>query len=338
MVDLTRVLPSPHDSPEDRNLKVTVYLFIGVVLLMLLIGLFTFTIFFRGHEETLVPNVLQKDLISALVDLQEKDLNPRIQVRFSSEAAQGVIMEQKPVPGTVVKAGRRVNLVVSKGPVIDRVGNYVNQKLEDVKSQLLTVFASYRALLKIKEPVMYTFSTAPAGTILAQKPEPGTELTGLTFLELVVSRGPKGEAAEAGNYVGRSFEDVLAQLSALNLPFTFTVRGAQGTEGRGVVVSQSPEPGSEMTGGAVLQLVMTRPGALNPGEVFGLFEYVLPDYPIMVDLRLEAVTPAERRVVYTMKHAGGPVSIPYRVPGDAELVLYIFDREEIRRPAVSGGN
>ena len=138
-----------------RNLKITVYAFVGAVVLMLVVGLLVFSLSYRGQEETLVPNLLQKDLLAGLTELQEKELSPRVQVRYSSDHPQGIIMEQKPVPGTVVKAGRRVVLVVSKGPVIDRVGNYVGQKLEDVKIQLQTLFASSRALLKIKEPVTW---------------------------------------------------------------------------------------------------------------------------------------------------------------------------------------
>ncbi len=337
MVDLTKLFPSQEDSPEERNLKITIYLFVGAVVVMLLIGFLTFIIFFRGQEETLVPNVLQKDLTSALVELQEKELYPLVQVRFSNENPQGTIIEQKPVPGTVVKAGRRVSLVVSKGPVIDRVGSYVGQKLEDVRVQFQTLFASSRALLQIKEPVTYKPDPAPPGTIIAQKPEPGAEITGVTLLEVVVSRGPRGEVVEAGRYVGKRFEDVLAELSAGSVPFTFTVRAPQGNEGSGEVVSQSPEPGVEMAYGSVLQLVMTRPVGLPAKEVFGLFAYVLPDYPILVDLRLEAVSATERRVLFAMKHPGGPIAIPYRAPEDAELVLYIFDREEIRKQAALVG-
>ena len=140
------------------------------------------------------------------------------------------------------------------------------------------------------------------------------ELTGTTALELVVSRGPRGEVIEADGLVGKRFEEALDQLSVRNVPFTFTVRAATGKEGKGMVVSQSPEPGTEMLYGAVLQLVMTRPAALPAKEVFGLFEYVLPDYPILVDLRLEAVTPTERKVLFAMKHPGGPLAIPYRPP------------------------
>jgi hypothetical protein len=37
-----------------------------------------------------------------------------------------------------------------------------------------------------------------------------------------------------------------------------------------------------------------------------------------------------------MKHPGGPISIPYIVDEESELILFIFDQEEIRQQAGLG--
>ncbi len=78
---------------------------------------------------------------------------------------------------------------------------------------------------------------------------------------------------------------------------------------------------------------MNHPGRLEPGKVFGIFEYVLPDYPIMVDVSLDAITPDESTTLLSMKHPGGPIAIPYVVTEKSELVLNIFGKEEIRLQA-----
>jgi hypothetical protein len=78
---------------------------------------------------------------------------------------------------------------------------------------------------------------------------------------------------------------------------------------------------------------MTRPERLPSDKIFGVFDYVLPDYPIMIDIRLESVSSDERIELFSMKHPGGPLSIPYVVNENSEMVLYIFDREEIRKQA-----
>jgi beta-lactam-binding protein with PASTA domain len=333
-----RLLPHQKDSPERRNFKIVVLLIIATVVLMVVIGFATFWLSIRGAEEVLVPDVEQKELITGLIELQEKELYPKVQVRYSSDYKKGTIIEQKPGAGSIVKAGRRVVLVVSRGPVIDRVEDYVGQKLEDVRIHLKTLFASYRALLKVREPVLYVFDDSPVGTILAQKPEPDTLLEGVTDLELVVSRGPKGELITVGEFVDMSFQDAIAQLAAGNIPFVFTMRKVQGDEEPGYVMSQSPEPESEVPYGTVVQLVMTRPDPLPEGTVFGMFVYVLPDYPIMVDVSLDSISLENSTTLLSMKHPGGPISIPYIVEEKSELVLYIFDKEEIRQQAgIEGG-
>jgi beta-lactam-binding protein with PASTA domain len=334
---IDRVLPSYRDPPERRTFKLVVLLIVGAIALMLVISLTTFLLSVRGAEQVLVPAVQDKEIITALMELQEKELNARIQVRFSSDYEKGMVIEQRPSAGTVVRAGRRVTLTVSRGPVIDRVENYVGQKLEDVRIHLQTLFASYRAVLKIKEPVSYVFDASPAGTIIAQKPAPETVIDSFTELELVVSRGPKGELITVPDLSGMPFQNALAELAASNLPFVFSVRPAQGAEASGVIVAQTPEPGQEIPYGAVIQLTMTQPTRLPRGKVFGVFQYVLPSYPIMVDISLDSIGASGPTTLVAMKHPGGPISIPYVVDEKSELVLYIFDKEEIRQQ-VGGGS
>jgi beta-lactam-binding protein with PASTA domain len=328
-----RILPTYKDPPERRNFKLFVLLIAGMFLLMLLIGLLTFFLSLKGSEQVTVPALEGKDLIPALIELQEKDLYPRLQVRYSSDYEKGLVLEQKPAAGSSVRVGRRVSLVVSRGPVIDSIEDYVGQKLEDVRVHLQSLFGSSRPLLHIKEPISYVFDDSPTGTIIAQKPAAGTSLSQLTELELVVSRGPKGETVTVQDFVNQSFQDAMAQLASANIPFTFRVRKAQGQEKSGMVVSQTPEAGSEVPYGSVVQLVMTRPTGIPSGKVFGLFEYTLPAYPIMVDVSLDAVSATSSSTILAMKHPGGPISIPYIVDDKSELVLYVMDKEELRQPA-----
>jgi beta-lactam-binding protein with PASTA domain len=336
MSNITRIFPNQKDPPERRNFKLVILLIVVMFVLMVLIGFVTFWLSVRGAEEVLVPDVENKELIAALIELQEKDLYPRLQVRYSSDYEKGTVIEQRPASGTIVRVGRRITLTVSRGPVIDRVEDYVGQKLEDVQIHLQTLFASYRALLKIKEPVSYVFDPRPAGTILAQKPEPGTVIDSVTELELVVSRGPRGELVEVPEFIDMPFQDAIAQLSSANFPFIFSVRRAEGDERSGVIVAQTPEPESEVPYGSVIQLTMTRPERVPRGKVFGVFEYVLPDYPIMVDITLDSISEEGNTTILAMKHPGGPISIPYIVDEDSELILYIFDQEEIRQQAGVG--
>ncbi len=343
MIDLNvkrkvkKALPNREDSREVRDLKVAILLFVSLFSLMIIAGLVAFFVSLRGSEETLVPKLTGKDLIPALLELQGKDLYPEIQVRYSAEYSRGTIISQNPLPGTVVRAGRQVEIIVSKGPIIDRVENFVGQNINDVRIHLQTLFASHKALLRIKDStLMYKYDESAPGTILAQKPEPGTPITGVTYLQFVVSKGPKGEVVEVGDYIGKPFKEVISELANSNIPFVFTVREPKEGEKGGIIVSQSPDPKSEVSYGSVVQLEMTRPLKMKRGMVFGVFKHILPDYPIMVNIKLEAVMPdGSQETILSMKHPGGPISVPYVVPENTELILYLFDKEEIRQKAAS---
>lgn len=296
-------------------------------------GLIAFFATLRGAEETLVPDVVAEDLLAAMGRLQEKSLAPRVEGRISADHPKWTVIEQEPQAGTLVKAGRPVLLVISRGPVVDRVGHYVGRDLEEVRLELQTVFASYRELIRIEEPVARVTDAAPAGTILAQNPAPDTPVDGVVQLELVVSKGPRGDLIELPDYVARPFPEVRDELAALNLPFVFRVRAALPGEAPGRIVSQSPAAGQEIPSSSILQLEMTAPSELPEDAVFGLLESSLPEYPILVELKLEAITPAETRTILTMQHPGGPVSIPYVVDADSRLVLSMFGDELLTRPA-----
>ena len=303
--------------------------FIGIIVaLMIVVGLITFFVSVRGAEETLVPDTLGADLITAITSLQEKSLGLELDSRFSSEHPRWNVIEQSPPPGTLVKAGRPVQLVVSRGPIIDRLADYVGRDLQTVRLELQTVFASHTELIRIKQPVAQVSDPADPGIILAQSPPAGTPVTGVLALELVVSKGPRGNLIEVVDYVDMDYAEALANLAALNLPFVF--RLGQGAVD-GVIVSQSPDAGQEIPYGSIIQLEMTAPSGLDEGMVFGLLETTLPDFEILVDVTLEVIGAADVRTILQMKHPGGPISIPFVAEEEGTLILSQFGEELLSR-------
>ena len=303
-----------------------------VSVLLVASGVVAFFVVVRGEEETLVPDVVAADLLDAMVMLQDKALAPRVDGRYSSDHAKWQVVEQDPKAGTLVKAGRPVLLVVSRGPIIDRVGHYVGRDLEEVRLELQAAFASYRALITIREPVARITDPAAAGTILAQNPPADTPVVDEMMLELVVSKGPGGDLIELADYVGRPALEVRDELAQLNLPFVFRIRAARDGDAPGSIVSQSPAAGQEIPYSSILQLEMTVPGEVEEALVFGLVESTLPEYPILVDLKLEVITPGATRTVLETKHPGGPIAIPYVEPANGQLVLSMFGEEILTQP------
>ncbi len=328
---LRRILPNDREDPERRFSKIIIYTFVGIVLLMAAAAATSFVVTLEGPEEIMVPEVREKDLESALIDLQERRLYGIIRLRYTSDPTlKGKVVDQDPASGTLVRAGKEIELVVSRGAIVDRVGDYVGRRLDEVRRELQALFTTFDELLQIAD-VSYVFDPAPAGTILEQSPDAGTELTGPTELDLVVSRGPDVDRIELPSYVGLEYEEAIRLLASQGLPFIFTRAGEDQSGDPGFVVAQSPPPGTEVPGDSKVTLRIVPPEELGEDRVFGIFERVLPDYPVAVDMTLEAVSPdGTRRTVFSMRHPGGELAVPYVEEVGTTLVLSRFDTEVIR--------
>jgi beta-lactam-binding protein with PASTA domain len=311
--------------------------------LIVLVGIIALSVFFiavRGAEQTMVPDVRNLELTEALLELQVKELYPRIQMRYSLAASdRGRILEQSPEAGTIVKAGRRIRLVVSRGVVITNVENYVGRNIGEVRMDIQTLFASgtYAGniaglpLLSLREPFMYQYSTEPPGTILQQSPEPGSAISGPTVLELVVSRGPENEMITVPELTGLSIAAALDILGELGAPFTFSQRPPRSGEAPETVLSQSPAALTIASANTELSLVASAPVELAEGEVFALFSYTLPPNPYPLLTSLEAILPSgERRSLAAVNHPGGKFVVPYRLPAGSTLILSMLNRELYR--------
>ena len=137
---------------------------------MVAVAIIAFFTVLKGAERVMVPDVRNMELTDALVKLQERELYPRIVLRFTDNPQdKNSVLEQSPIAGSIVKAGRRVKLTVSRGAVLDKIENYVGQDLESVKLHLQSLFSASRPLVTVRDPSMYRFDEAVAGTILEQK-------------------------------------------------------------------------------------------------------------------------------------------------------------------------
>jgi beta-lactam-binding protein with PASTA domain len=324
---------------SDGNITNNFGLFISMAIcLIVFVGIIAVSVFFvfvNGEDETMVPELRGKDLTEAIIELQVKELYPRLQLRYSQTSYdKGLILEQEPIAGTIVKAGRRIHLVVSQGVAINKVENFIGRTIDEVRMDIQTLAASQggpagpRPLISLKEPFIYEYSNETSGTILQQRPEPGTDISGPTVLEFVVSRGVENAAIKAPNLVGLSLNDALEQIGITGIDFTFSLRGVRENETPGTVVYQEPAGDTSVAANTRFSFLVNAPLEAENGEVFALFTYNLPRNPYPLAMRLEALLPSgERRRLLTVEYAGGELSVPYSLPPQTVLILSMLNRE-----------
>ena len=315
---------------NGKTLAATVII---AIILMFLVCWIVFFATVRNPEQVMVPNVVGKELSSALLEMQAKELYPKIQLRYTDNPDDaGKILTQNPGAGAIVKAGRRISLTVSRGVIVDKVGNYVGQNYDDVKINLQTMFTgAQKQLIELEEPA-YKADQSEAGTIIAQEPAEGTPISAPVKVKLVVSRGPAYENTRVPNIVGMNLASLLKTMSAGKVVFEFTETEPEKDADNITVVSEE-KPGKEFVANYTrIKAEIAIPRKESGGKVYGLFTANLPSYPYPVDMALESTgSDGISETIVSLKHTGGKVTIPYLTEKGNELVLNVAGKKAVRK-------
>ncbi len=136
----------------------------------------------KGPEYILAPDLYLKTENEARILLQEMDLIPDVIRESHDEVPEGKIFRQVPSAGSRLARGEQVVIYVSQGgrpfPVMNLIG-MSREKAEEYLQQE-----------GLKPRLVYQASDEPAGTVVAQFPEPGQGVKRGQTVDLVISTGP----------------------------------------------------------------------------------------------------------------------------------------------------
>ena len=311
--------------------------FLGICLCAFALMCFAaFAIFFvnvKGPEKVLVPNVVGKNLEDALLEMQVKELYPKISLRYSDlPGDEGTILDQSPDAGAIVKGYSRVSLVVSRGVIVDKIDEYTGMNIEDLRMKLQTLFAGQtKPLIVLAEPE-YKPDVSDAGTILEQDPPAGTHISEPVTVQLVVSRGPNFENTKAPYLIGQSVNDLLQIISRSKLVFDITSHKASADEKAGTVVDQQAFDSEYVPNYTRVTLEMAMPDGEYNDNIYGIFEEKVVDYPYPVPMKIEAYPPeGNSYTLLSFNHPGGNVTVPYAVPAGTTLEFSVVNKVVSRR-------
>lgn len=302
---------------------------------VLVMAFAAFAIFFnnaKGAEKVLVPNVIGKSLEDALLELQVKELYPKINLRYSETPGdEGTILDQSPSAGAIVKGYSRVSLVVSRGVVVDKVEEYVGMNIDEVQMRLQTLFAGQTRPLIVLATPEYKPDLSNAGTVLEQDPPAGTSISEPVTVQLIVSRGPNYENTKAPWVMGQSVNDLLQTIARSKIVFDISGHIAEEGEKAGTVVNQQRFDSEYVPNYTRVTVEMALPEELND-NVYGIFTEKLAEYPYPVPMKLEAVPDeGDAYTILSFSHPGGNLTIPYAVPRGTTLVLTVVDKVTSRK-------
>lgn len=130
-----------------------------------------------------------QDIFQARQELSTLGLKVTVH-HVNNAAAQGIVVRQRPAPGTSVKEGSTVTLWVSNGPAqtAATMPNLEGLTVSEAASELIGLN------LTVGSPTNQ-WSTEPVNTVIDQSPAPYSSLNGVSQVTVVVSNGPSPQSA-----------------------------------------------------------------------------------------------------------------------------------------------
>jgi len=192
-----------------------------------------------------MPNVVGERFEKAKVVLADKGLSVSTSEKQTGEKPPGTVVGQKPEPGTKMKKGDRVDLILAVRTVI-KMPNVIGKQIEEAKEALQEAGLAVPAMKPIK-----TNEKSP-GIVLNQTPKPDAEVEPVqkVVLEVAVKSG-----ISVPNVVGEPFDKARAILAEKGLE-VLKIEKQTDKKPPGTVVDQNPRQGKEMEKGQRVELVV----------------------------------------------------------------------------------
>ncbi len=287
---------------------------------------FTVSYLIKASPPVTVPDFTGQDLLSVLETLTRLELNFRLKgTQYSMEVPENQILFQDPAPGEVVKKGRDVRIVVSRGTKI--------LSMPDLKG-----ITQHQAGFIIQEngldmgTVSKTFHSAvPREYVVSQYPPAGRQIERNTKIDLLLSRGPRpGEFVMPDFYGLYLDEAVLTARKNHLLADTIKTRHETGPPANSVL-AQHPAPGSHYAENQSLTLEVNRrevSGAafLTAGKT--LFQYQSDPGFLKHHIRIELKAFHATLVLHDALTA--PDTILWAVvPPHTVAVIFVYKNDEL---------
>ncbi len=253
----------PGSTPPDGRRRRTLWWALLAVLVAALIAA-ALILLLPSTGSVHVPDVAGQSEQAASTTLRRVGLTPVPTLAPSRNVAAGLVISQSPAPGTFVKKGSRVTIVVS--------GGAPSAALMSVEGLTPTqALAKLRAAGFQPATKSVASTSVPAGQVIGTEPPAGTETQLGSHVTVLVSSGPA--LVRVPDVVGQSLSEAEATLTNAGLSVGPVTKSTSATQAPGSVLSESPASGSSVQSGDRVNLTVAQassevavPNVVGKGE------------------------------------------------------------------------
>jgi serine/threonine-protein kinase len=211
---------------------------LGTVALLSAITTIRLTI--RGHQETM-PNMVGLSFDYAQRMASGLGLEMKVEDRlFSTQFPPHAIVSQMPPPGTRIKIGQHVHVVVSLGPPQVVIPNFVGTSVRAAR------ITAIQRNLTLGDVVGIHWPSAAPDQVVAQDPPPESAELRSPAVDILVSVGEAPKAYLCPRLVGQPVAEVRRSLEKAGFKVADVTSITTESGPRGIILTQSPAPGSKI--------------------------------------------------------------------------------------------
>lgn len=216
---------------------------------------FTLTTLIRSEDTVIVPDLVGKDVVWVLELLTDLGLNTKVSgSEYSPDLPKNRILHQRPSPGTEIKRGRDVKIILSKGTKALMAPELAGLSLQQA-----------RLVVEEHDLVLSALATTHSrqirkGDVISQAPTAGSRITRGSQVDLLVSDGPRPVSAMMPLLSGIPLEEaiLLLEKQALTLGEIRSQYVAGMAEDTVMVIDQEPLFGARVIAGTLVNLTINR--------------------------------------------------------------------------------
>ncbi|XJZ28453.1 Stk1 family PASTA domain-containing Ser/Thr kinase [Bacillota bacterium Lsc_1132] len=246
---------------EKKKRKKWPIILVSTFVILALLGILAVTVLpsMLAPKDVKIPDVSGKNFDDAVAQLASKGFKIGQTNEITDEnIAKGKVIRTDPDAGMTAKEGAVIDIYTSAGKEKTELSDYRGRQFDDVISLLKS-----QKFKDIKKTEVY--SDSDPGTIIDQNPLAGKKVVPEnTILEFKVSKGlPKITLKDLAEY---SLKGVQDYASASGLSIDTSKQEYNDTIPAGMVISQSPAPGTELQKGDKVSVVISKGKEQKPPQ------------------------------------------------------------------------
>ena len=286
----------------------------------------TLTFIIKSEDTVIVPNLVGKDVVSALELLTDLHLNTKVSgSEYSQQFPKNHVVFQEPEAGSEIKKDRDVRIIISKGPQ-----NILMPNLVSLTQQQARMIIEENGLASGQLSRTYN-GLEEEDRVIDQVPAAGNMITRRTRIDLLLSLGPHPIAYLMPDLTGLSLDQAALLIEKTNLRVGDIRSDFDDKKDRDSILRQDPPPGYRVIESSSVNLVINRPSEGNRlhRPLYGsLLQYRIKNGFLKKHIRVELDNKSAATDLFNEYMKPGE-NIWVLVPRDQDATVFIFEDDEL---------